>query len=188
MMFSVHWVTLTAHISCKSLRTKFSFMLLGELFARVQFAQFSFVFFGELSAGHFFTNIGFFFLGVTSATHLGFCFFRMPEKLYSAYGFVVTFWVYAVEKLYPSLLAFADKIRRNALFDNPPVKISFPADVLDFTVDKLLAATVLTNAFIYAFLTCDADVMHVGLSAPDNVNGKKRRRLTFSFVFVMIHT
>ena len=112
--------------------------------------------------------------------------FRVPEKLYSTARSIVAFWVYAVEELNPLLLAFADKIGRNVPFDDPPVKISFPAETLDFFVDELFAASVLTNALIHAFLTGDADVVHVGFFAPEHVNGEEYD-LTFNIFFVMIH-
>ena len=103
----------------------------------------------------------------------------------SAASFVIALGVHAVEECYPALLALGDTIGRNIFFYNPPVKI-FPADALNFTVDKLLAASVLTNAPCY-LPARDADIMHIDFVAPKHVHCEEDD-LTFNIFFGIIHT
>ena len=103
----------------------------------------------------------------------------------SAYGFVVTVRKNGMEERYPILLVLGDTIGRNISLDNPPVPI-FPTDAPDFAVDKLLAASVLTNAPCYLLLS-DADVMHIGFVTPQHVHCEEDD-LTFNIFFGIIHT
>ena len=135
------------------------------------------VFFGK--GRRFFVKVWF--------THFFASFFRVLEMFYSAYGFVVAVRINGMEEINPILLALGDNIGRDVFFNDPPVPISFPAETLNFFVDELFAAFVLTNARC-DLLTCDAYVIHIGYSAPNHVNIEVNvDSLTFGAGFAIIH-
>lgn len=85
---------------------------------------------------------------------------------------VVSVGEHAIVEGYSFWFTITDKICGDVFLYNPPVKIIFPADRLNFKVNELLAAFMLANAGVDRFLACHADIKAICGSAPNDVNGE----------------